>query len=336
MKTVAIVGVGLIGKERLKAVGVLKNHGRDITVTGLLDPAAKDIDSMAITHGATTYSSIEDLIAAKPDLVVVAIPHDVAVETACKLLRANLNVLLEKPVGRSIDEARTIINSCTRPDQLWIGHNYRFFPGISLLAQDIRSGHFGKPIGLSLVLGHGGSPQDRHSWKLDKIKAGGGSLIDPGIHLLDLCQFFGDKLEPIGGLTWSGFWQTGIEEECRFLLRGSNTPMVDITVSVARWRSTFRVEYFGEDGYGLVQGRGRSYGPQEYRRGRRWGWQAGKPQVESEESVITSDCENSFADEMQSILYPDLSSNLSKPCSSSEGLANMQLLENLRLAVRLG
>jgi len=335
MKAVAIVGVGLIGNERLKAITTLIKRGLDVRVKGLLDPVEKDVDLIAIACGAVVYSGIEALIAAAPDLVVVAIPHDVAVETSCKLLRANINVLLEKPFGRSIDEAQTIIDSCTRPDQLWVGHNYRFFPGISQLAQDIRSGHFGKPIGLSMVLGHGGNPQDRDSWKLDKVRAGGGSLIDPGIHILDLCHFFGDELEPVGGLTWSGFWQTGIEEECRFLLHGSKTPIVDITVSVARWRSTFRVEYFGEDGYGFVHGRGRSYGTQEYRRGRRWGWQSGKPQVESEESVVTSDCENSFADEMQSILYPDKSSNLSEPCNGSQGLANMQLLEKLRRSVQL-
>jgi predicted dehydrogenase len=334
MKTVALVGLGLIGQERLKAITALKKCGFNLQVKGLLDPNVKETDSLASAHHAVGCARIEDIIAVEPDLVIVSVPHHLAAEITCHLLRANLNVLLEKPLGRKLSEARLIANSCLRPDQLFVGQNYRFFPGISQLARDIGQGRFGKPIGLSLLLGHGGKPEDRQSWKLDPNRAGSGSLLDPGIHLLDLCHFLGDKPEPLSGLKWSGFWDTGIDEECRVLLRGSKTPMIDITVSVARWRSTFRCEYYGEDGYGLIHGRGKSYGCQEYRRGLRWGWSDGKSQIESEESVITSECENSLTDELQAILFPERSDVLAKPCNSAEALANMQLLENIEKTVQ--
>jgi len=68
---------------------------------------------------------------------------------------------------------------------------------------------------------------------------------------------------------------------------------------VCQWRSEFRIEVIGRDGYGVVSGRGRSYGMQRYTRGKRWSWINGRPQVENEELVIESDCSDSFTNELR-------------------------------------
>jgi len=214
---------------------------------------------------------------------------------------------------------------------LWVGQTFRFFTGIARLVADLRAGWFGRPVGLSILLGHGGAPNDRESWKLDKVRAGGGALIDPGIHLLDLCRIAGGSLEMVGGASWSGFWKTGIEEECRLLMRSALIPMIDVTISVVRWRSTFRMELFGEGGYGIVDGRGRSYGVQEYRRGRRWGWQDGRPQRETEEIVVVTNGEDVFVDELAALLFGDKTDNsFPPPCSVQEALDNMAILDAIR------
>ena len=73
-------------------------------------------------------------------------------------------------------------------------------------------------------------------------------------------------------------------------------------VSNVSWKSTFTIKVLGTEGYGIVNGRGRSYGPQTYIRGKRWGWETAKNQQASEELVLTSNCEDSFADELANIL----------------------------------
>lgn len=66
-------------------------------------------------------------------------------------------------------------------------------------------------------------------------------------------------------------------------------------ISLNRWRSTFKIEVNGTEGYGVVEGRGKSYGPQSYRTGTRWGWQSGKSQAQSEILMVDKDpCEDSF------------------------------------------
>ena len=239
--------------------------------------------------------------ALKPDWVIVATPHDIAVELVEQILPWGSRILMEKPFGRSLSEAQCLASQIRYPGQLWLGLNYRFFPGIAQAISDARQGIFGAIISVTMVLGHGGSPGMEKGWKFNAIKAGGGCLIDPGIHLLDLCHLVSPSgVTPLQGWRWTGFWKTGIEEECHLLLQGADF-VINLQVSVVRWRSTFRLEIQGTEGYGIVIGRGRSYGPQEYIRGKRWGWQNASTQADSEDHVLTSDCGTSFRDELRSL-----------------------------------
>jgi predicted dehydrogenase len=188
-------------------------------------------------------------------------------------------------------------------------------------------------MSVNMTLGHGCDPNILKTWKLDPLRAGGGCLIDPGVHLLDLCSLIGrSPLTVSGGCAWNGFWNTGVEEECRLLLDAGGFP-IDLEISIVRWRSVFRLEIHGQDGYGIVNGRNRSYGKQTYVRGRRWGWQSGVSQADSEERVLESAGEDVFADEMDALFFGaerlDTQHTL-PPCSGAEALETMRLLERCR------
>jgi predicted dehydrogenase len=335
MTAIGFVGAGLIGNERMKAFATLVNEGRRLRAVGVVDPYLAEAASRAAKIGAPILDSVVALIAAQPDIVVIAVPHDSAPTLTTALLESGIRVLLEKPMGRTFSEATALAAKRRYPDQLLIGHNYRFFKGVSRLLEDLRRGIFGEPISLSLLLGHGGSPNDVKGWKLDPRRAGGGCMLDPGTHLLDLaCQAEGGPLEVLSGHTWSGFWSQGIEEHCHVLLSGTIIPTIQIEVSIVRWRSTFRIELFGTEGYGLLEGRGRSYGPQTYRRGFRWGWRSGRSQVESEELVVTTSGEEVFADELRALLYP-AEQHGATVATADETLQTMELLRRCRLKIGL-
>lgn len=333
MIRIATVGLGLFGRDRLKAIDLLRHRGRAVELVGIHDPLSPELEAIAAQWDARACRNLDEVVALAPDLVIVSIPHDSAVAVTIRLLQAGLRVLMEKPLGRSLAEAHRIAAAASSPGQLWVGFNYRFYQGIAALMADIAAGRFGRPVGLSLLLGHGGSPKDATSWKLDPVRAGGGCLIDPGVHLLDLCRVAaGSSLQVVGGTTWGDFWRTGIEEECRLLLVGERIPSIEVAVSVVRWRSTFRMEFFGDEGYGLVEGRGRSYGPQCYRRGRRWGWQGGTSQAESEEAVLTSDGDDSLAAELDALLFPGTGP---RPASMADAVDTMALLDRCRAVLGL-
>ena len=326
---VAVLGYGLIGRERVQALLALQAEGRPIERILLFDPALAEAPPDRVER----VNALEQVAAARPDWVIVATPHDTAVEILPAILPWGCRVLVEKPLGRSLDEARALATQTRFPEQLWAGFNYRFFPGVREAICDARAGRFGPLINVSMVLGHGGAPGMERGWKLDPVRAGGGCLIDPGVHLLDLCRLLTtEPLEIAGATQWDGFWKTGIEEEVNLLLR-AGALVFNLQVSIVRWRSVFRLEIHGRDGYGMVTGRGRSYGPQRYIRGARWGCQKGGTQADSEELVCESDAANAFRDELRALLAGD--SGPLGPCPASEAVEVMALLDRCRAALGL-
>ncbi len=322
---VGLTGLGLIGKERLLALERLRSEGYDIEIIGIHDPYSKDLQILSDKYSVNTFTVFDKLLNENPDWVFIATPHDIAVNLAKKSLENNLKVLIEKPLGRNLEEAKELYNLCKNKNDLWVGFNYRFFDGVNALLKDVVENKFGKLISINFILGHGCSPNITEGWKLDPVKAGGGCLIDPGIHFIDLARIMtGNKLEMNQGMLWNGFWNTGIEEECHLLFNGGSC-IVNMQISIVKWKSTFRIEVNGHDGYGIVDGRNRSYGKQKYITGNRWGWQNAKNQKDSEILVCESDGEDVFYKETKALLFPD-NNDIIKPCNLEEGISNMELL----------
>jgi predicted dehydrogenase len=333
MIRIGFVGAGLIGSERVRATAALQASGYPLQAVGIVDAFAANTAELTASIGTQPRAEIDDLLVHKPDWIVVATPHDVAVPLVTKFLQAGVKVLVEKPLGRNLEEAKRIAAIASQ-GSLWVGQNFRFYRGIAAFMADVRARRFGPLSSISLQFGHGAGPKDKTSWKLDPVRAGGGVLIDPGIHLLDLMNLLEDRPPDfIGGTAWSGFWNTGIEEDIHFIAAGSACPVYDVKISIVRWRSLFRLEAHGLEGYGIVEGRGRSYGPQRYVRGPRWGWQNHASQAAAEELVVETDGTDVFIDEMRMLLFGEGEVAGARPCSVDEALANMRLLDDLRARI---
>ena len=179
------IGAGLIGRERIAALMKLAKNGHKIELCAVCDPYLKETPDILKKNGLRLVKSVGEIFSVMPDWIIISTPHDAAVELAKKALSRGHNVLLEKPMGRNLREAEGLISSQVRENQLFVGCNYRFYDGISAILADMRNKLFGNVISVNVVLGHGGNPRDKTSWKLDPEKTGGGVLIDPGIHLLD-------------------------------------------------------------------------------------------------------------------------------------------------------
>lgn len=318
MPSYVVCGLGLIGRQRLVS---LLNLGVSSDEIYLYDPYINLTENPDFEQ----FSKIKDqreLHTLTPSHLIISVPHDSALKTVMKFKNGVTNILMEKPMGRNLSEATEIWESISSK-KLNIGFNYRFMPGIKLLKRNLEKQIYGNINSLRIDIGHGGSPKDNDSWKLNRKRAGGGALLDPGIHILDLLLYLfkcdPGEVELDGANKWSGFWNTGIEESVNLVGRCGNVPFT-ISISLVAWRTRFRIELIGSDAYSIISGRGRSDGPQVHNFGKRWGWLDSSSQRDSEDVQLLSEKDNSILEETKSWL-----TDKSDLATSIDGLKSMQL-----------
>lgn len=290
---VLVVGHGLIGRQR--AAGVVELGG---ALAGTVDPIADGRDD------APHFAALDDVAPEAYDAAVVALPHDLAVPTATAVLAAGKPVLIEKPLGLHAASARALLDVAAAVDApSFVGYNYRFLPHIRRVLEAAATGALGPLRTVDMLLGHGGHPGSAEGWKLDPRLAGGGVVLDPGVHLLDLLLLLDPALRLLHAAGTRGFWGTGIEEDV-VLTFGHDRLLATVRVSHMRWVNDFHVEVIGEDGYGVAAGRGGNYGSQTLRLGRRWAWsEPGAPsQRETETTADFGPANGSLTDELAAVL----------------------------------
>jgi predicted dehydrogenase len=296
---ILVVGHGLIGRQRAAAV-----HAQ-ATLAGTVDPVVRD---PRLYDDAPHFASLADAVAAdvRFDAAVVALPHDIAGEAVAEVLASGRPVLVEKPLGLSGADARALdAAAAALPLPSFVGYNYRFLPHVRDVWDAGRDGSLGRLRSIDMLIGHGGHPGSADGWKLRPDRAGGGVLLDPGVHLLDLLLLLAPDVEPALAAGTRGFWGTGIEEDLVLVFRGGDSLLATVRVSHIRWVNTMRFEVVGEDGYGILEGRGGNYGSMTSRLGRRWAW-ADDPQRrsqrETERAADHGAVNASLADELAAAL----------------------------------
>jgi len=336
---IGLIGAGLIGQERIKALIKIKNKINSLNFIGFFDESKEVSSKISEDHSINKFNSIDELLSNNLDWVFIAVPHYKVKKIAIKSIESGANIFVEKPLGMSLAETNYIISKSKEFNCVVnVGMNYRFFKGIAHLINDIKQEKFGKIISIKFVLGHGNSPGMENNWKLQRDKCGGGCLIDPGIHIFDLinCISFGEiKINSVS--EWKGFWNTGIEEEAHILAKDENGIIFVIDLSLNRWRSEFSINVNGTKGYARLSGRGRSYGFQKYTVGQRWGWLKKVSQEESEKIIIENyDCKDSFFWETVSVLnYNNLiplpySTKYIQPANEKDALKSMIILDDCK------
>lgn len=298
---VLVIGHGLIGRQRAEATHALSDR-LPVRLAGTVDPVERPANLYDDVPHASDLSEVD---VGDFDAAVLALPHREAPEAAEHLLAAGKPILIEKPLGLAATEARELESAAEaleRPS--FVGYNYRFLPHIRDLFAALASGRIGELRSIDMLLGHGGNPESAQGWKLRPERGGGGVLLDPGVHLLDLLLQLDADLEPSYIDATRGFWETGIEEDLMMVFRDRQV-LAAARVSHIRWVNTLRIEVIGTDGYAIAGGRGGTYGAMTSRTGRRWAWHddpGGRGQRETEEIREYGDRNLSLEDELEAVL----------------------------------
>ena len=182
------LGVGWIGRNRMEALA----HEDGIEIAAIADPSPH-ILSEATQFAPASYQAadLDDLLQMKLDGIVIATPSALHAEQSIAALNDGAAVFCQKPLGRNAREARSVVDAARAADRLLgLDLSYRHCAAVRAMRERIQSGRLGEIHAVDLVFHNAYGPDK--AWFYDLALAGGGCVIDLGVHLVDLALWLLD------------------------------------------------------------------------------------------------------------------------------------------------
>ena len=253
----AVIGCGLIGRKRVVALGPTP----PLLYTCDLD-AARAADLAKLAPGCTAVTDYHTVLAdARVTAVIVSTLNASLAPIALAAVRAGKHVLVEKPGALNAAQLRTVRDAARQTGaRVRLGYNHRFHGALLKTRELIDAGALGPLMFLRARYGHGGRKGYDREWRADPALAGGGELIDQGVHLIDLAGWFLGELPTVEGHATTSFWDMKVDDNAFLSLRTAAGQTAWLHVSCTEWKNLFSLELYGRTGKIIIDGLGGSYG----------------------------------------------------------------------------
>jgi predicted dehydrogenase len=264
---IGVVGCGLIGRRR-----ALVAHEAGDAVVIVADVDTPRAQAVAAECGSAWTADWHDVISrGDVDAVVVATVNQVLAPVTIAVAGHGKHVLCEKPLGRNPAESQQMVDAARAAGVvLGTGFNHRHHPAIWKAHELCAQGAIGEPMFARAVYGHGGRPGYDKEWRGNPDLAGGGAMLDQGVHVVDLCRWFLGEMTEVMGIAARWHWDIAPLEDNGFaILRTVQGQVASLHTSWTQWKNRFSFEVFGRNGYVAVEGLGGSYGVERLTWGRR-------------------------------------------------------------------
>src|SRR4051812_12289102 len=177
-----VLGAGWIGLHRMKAV--IESDTADIVA--IAEPSAEAMaEATQIADHAETVATIDELLDADLDGILIAAPTAMHAEQAIPALERGVAVFCQKPLGRTAAEVSAVVAAARASNRLLAGDFfYRWTVGMQRIRDLVRCGTLGRIFAVDLVFHNAYGPDK--PWFYDIARSGGGCVTDLGVHLVDL------------------------------------------------------------------------------------------------------------------------------------------------------
>ncbi len=247
---IAILGCGKVAHLHAKAIHNLPNA----RFAGVWSRSKNTAEKFASNYKVPFYTEIESLIKEENvDLAIVCTPHPFHLEPAEKAAAAGANVLIEKPLASTLEDADKIIEACKNTRvKLGVISQRRWYEPVKRVKDAIDAGKIGKPVfGTINMLGwrdktYYDADEWRGTWKLE----GGGVLVNQAPHQLDILLWYMGEIDEVYGL-WRNLNHPYIEVEDTALaiVKFKNGAIGNIIVSNSEKPGIYgKVQVHGENG----------------------------------------------------------------------------------------
>ena len=245
MLKIAIVGTGIIVKSHLKGISQLD----DVELVAVCDINEERVKEVGKKYpNARLYTDYKEMIEKEElDAVDICTPNNIHSQAAVYALEHGLHVMCEKPDAVSVSEAEKMKTAAENSGKtLMVMRNNRYRPSTKFLKQYIAEGKMGE-----IYAGRCGWIRRRGipgwgGWFTDKEQAGGGPLIDLGVHIIDLSMYLMGNAKPVtvSGCTYLKFPHTShskidVEDLAMGFIRFDNGACLQIEFS---WASNIQCD----------------------------------------------------------------------------------------------
>ncbi|MCH2154702.1 MAG: Gfo/Idh/MocA family oxidoreductase [Opitutales bacterium] len=239
-----------MGKTRAKAI----ENNQLGQVVGIYDVNLNDSEQYDYPVYASEAALLED---PNIDALFICTPNYRIVPLCKASLEAGKHVFSEKPPAfnaAEIEEVRAV--EARSGKKLMYGFNHRHHGSIQKMKHIVDEGSMGKILWMRGRYGKEVDETYFEGWRADPKLAGGGIMLDQGIHMLDLFLYFAGEFDEIHSLVSNLLWKTESLEDNVFAIMKNSTSGVCASLhsTMTQWRYLFSLEIFLERGALILNG----------------------------------------------------------------------------------
>ena len=252
---IGIIGCGLVGQKRSTQLA-------GANLVAIYDIDTKRAQDLSEATGAKVFGSWQEIIDSKGvDIVIVATTHEWLYPITKAAILAGKHVLVEKPAARTIEEIEELQKLAKEHKVLVrVGFNHRYHPALQQARKMVDDDAIGDLMYIRAKYGHGGRIGYDREWRSDPKLAAGGELVEQGIHIIDLANWFFGFFTYIDGFASTQFWDQELDDNATMILKTIDKKFATLTVSCTEWKNIFCFEIYGKKGKIEINGLGGSYG----------------------------------------------------------------------------
>ena len=257
---IGIAGYGVVGKKRKLCVEKY-DYAKIVAICD------RSFDGMGMMDdGVKFYPDYKSLLMEDLDVLFVCLTNEIAPEVTVAGLNRGLHVFCEKPPGRNVADIEAVIAVEKTKSQLKLmyGFNHRYHESVVEALQIIRSGTMGRMINIRGVYGKSKLVTfNQPDWRTKREIAGGGVLLDQGIHMVDLMRLFAGEFNEVHGFISNSHWGYDVEDNAYALMKSNKGVIAMLNSSATQWRHRFHLDINFDKGSlvlgGILSG-SKSYG----------------------------------------------------------------------------
>ncbi len=251
MLKVGIAGYGIVGKRRGECIK--KNNKMQLVAV-----CDKTFNSRYYQKNKIKfYKNYQDLIKEELDILFICLTNDIASKVTIKALQKNINVFCEKPPAKTLEEIEKVIAIKNKKPKLKLkyGFNHRYHHSVKEALRIIKSKELGNLINLRCLYGKSKLITfDQPDWRTKRKIAGGGVLLDQGIHMVDLMRLFAGEFNEIKSFVLNNHWNYDVEDNAYAIMKTKDNIVGMLNSSATQWRHKFNMELNLDKGSLILSG----------------------------------------------------------------------------------